>query len=47
MNPVMEKIMMSRWFVNFMESHLSTEDEAAQALGDLLIDSKHAELHRS
>ena len=42
MNPVVKKIMTSRWFVNFMGSHLSTEEEAAQALGGLLIDAKYA-----
>lgn len=34
--------MTSRWFVNFMGSHLSTEGEAARALGDLLINAKYA-----
>jgi NAD(P)-dependent dehydrogenase (short-subunit alcohol dehydrogenase family) len=42
MNPIMKKIITSRWFVNFMGSHLSTEDEAGQALGSLLIDDKYA-----
>ena len=42
MNPLMKKIMTSRWFVNFMGSHLSTEEEAARALGDLLISPKYA-----
>ena len=42
MNPIMKRIMMSRWFVNFMNSHLSTEEEAAQALGGLLIDAEHS-----
>jgi NAD(P)-dependent dehydrogenase (short-subunit alcohol dehydrogenase family) len=42
MNPIMKKIMSSRWFVNFMGSHLSTEDEAAQALGGLMIDAKYS-----
>src|SRR5215469_14100998 len=41
MNPIMKKIMMSRWFVNFMNSHLSTEVEAAQALGGLLADPQY------
>jgi NAD(P)-dependent dehydrogenase (short-subunit alcohol dehydrogenase family) len=40
MNPMMKKIMMSRWFVGFMGSHLSTEEEAAQALGRLVVDAK-------
>lgn len=42
MNPMMKKIMTSRWFVNFMGSHLSTEEEAARALGSLLVDPKYA-----
>lgn len=42
MNPIMKKIMTNRWFVNFMGSHLSTEEEAAQALGSLLVDAKYA-----
>jgi NAD(P)-dependent dehydrogenase (short-subunit alcohol dehydrogenase family) len=46
MNPIMKKIMMSRWFVNFMKSHLSTEGEAAQALGGLLIDAKYSGVSR-
>ena len=40
MNPLMKKIMMSRWFVNFRGSHLSTDEEAAEALGGLIVDSK-------
>jgi NAD(P)-dependent dehydrogenase (short-subunit alcohol dehydrogenase family) len=42
MNPLMKKIITSRWFVNFMGSHLSTEEEAARALGGLLIDAKYS-----
>lgn len=42
MNPIMKKIMMSRWFVNFMGSHRSTEEEAAQALGGLLADARYS-----
>lgn len=42
MNPLMKTIMTSRWFVAFMKSHLSTEEEAAQALGALLIDAKYS-----
>lgn len=42
MNPVMKKIMMSRWFVNFMGSHLSTDQEAAQAVGGLIADLKYS-----
>ncbi|MBV9182532.1 MAG: SDR family NAD(P)-dependent oxidoreductase, partial [Acidobacteria bacterium] len=41
MNPVMKTIMTSRWFVALMKSHLSTEEEAAHALGGLLIDAKY------
>jgi NAD(P)-dependent dehydrogenase (short-subunit alcohol dehydrogenase family) len=42
MNPVMKKIMTSRWFVNFMGSHLSTEEEAGRALGGLLVSPEYA-----
>ena len=42
MNPIMKRIMTSGWFVSFMGSHLSTEEEAARALGGLLVDSKYA-----
>jgi NAD(P)-dependent dehydrogenase (short-subunit alcohol dehydrogenase family) len=42
MNPIMKKIMTSRWFVDFMGSHLSTEEEAAQALCSLVIDTKYS-----
>lgn len=42
MNPIMKKILTSRWVVNFMGSHLSTEEEAAQALGGLLTDAKYS-----
>jgi NAD(P)-dependent dehydrogenase (short-subunit alcohol dehydrogenase family) len=42
MNAIMKMIMVSRWFVNFMGSHLSTEEEAAQALGGLLVDAKYS-----
>jgi len=40
MNLITKKIMTSRWFMNFMSSHLSTEEEAAQALGSLVTDAK-------
>jgi NAD(P)-dependent dehydrogenase (short-subunit alcohol dehydrogenase family) len=40
MNPIMKKIMTSRWFVNLMGSHLATEEEAAQALGGLVTNAK-------
>jgi NAD(P)-dependent dehydrogenase (short-subunit alcohol dehydrogenase family) len=36
MNPLMKRIMTSRRFVNFMGSHLSTEEEAGKALCELL-----------
>lgn len=42
MHPIMKKIITSRWFVNFMGSHLVTEEEAAQALGGLLTEPKYA-----
>lgn len=42
MNPMMKRIMTSRWFVSFMGSHLSTEEDAARAVGGLLVDSKYA-----
>lgn len=42
MPAMMKKIMMTRWFVNFMGSHLSTEEEAARALGGLLTDPKYS-----
>lgn len=44
MNPIMKKVMTSCWFVDFMGSHLSTEDEAAQALGGLVVDSKYSDV---
>ena len=40
MNPIMKAIMTSRWFVNFMGSHLSTEEEAGEGLGRLLLDDR-------
>jgi NAD(P)-dependent dehydrogenase (short-subunit alcohol dehydrogenase family) len=42
MNPIMKKVITSRWFVNFMGSHLATEEEAAQALGGLVTDTKYS-----
>ena len=42
MSYLMKKIMMSGPFVRFMGSHLSTEDEAAHALGRLIIDPQFA-----
>lgn len=44
MNPVMKRMITSRWFVNFMGSHLSTEQEAARALGGLLVSSKYSDV---
>jgi len=41
MNPLMKKIMTSRWFVNFMGSHLETEETAARALGGLITDPRY------
>lgn len=42
MNPIMKRVITSRWFVDFMGSHLSTEEEAAQALGALVSDPKYS-----
>lgn len=42
MNAILKMIVVSSWFVSFMGSHLSTEEEAALALGDLLCESKYA-----
>jgi hypothetical protein len=42
MNPIVKKIMTNHWFVNFMGSHLSTEEEAARALGSLMMDEKYS-----
>jgi NAD(P)-dependent dehydrogenase (short-subunit alcohol dehydrogenase family) len=42
MNPVMKVIMMSSWFVRFLGSHLSTEEEAGRALGGLVVDAKYS-----
>ncbi|HLW51715.1 MAG TPA: SDR family NAD(P)-dependent oxidoreductase [Candidatus Angelobacter sp.] len=44
MNPVLKKLVSQRWFVNFMGSHLSTEEEAGRALGGLLLDSRYSGL---
>jgi NAD(P)-dependent dehydrogenase (short-subunit alcohol dehydrogenase family) len=44
MNPLVKRIMTSRWFVNFMGSHLSTEEEAARALGSLVMDVKYTDV---
>jgi NAD(P)-dependent dehydrogenase (short-subunit alcohol dehydrogenase family) len=42
MNRLVKKVMTNRWFVNFMGSHLATEEECAEALGGLLVDEKYA-----
>src|SRR5438309_6957563 len=42
MNRLVKKIMTNRWFVNFMGSHLATEQECAEALGGLLVNEKYA-----
>lgn len=44
MNPVMKKIITSHWFVRFMGSHLSTEEEAGRALGGLLVSPEYAQV---
>lgn len=41
MNPIMKRIITMQWFVNFMGSHLSTEEEAGRALGDLVAREKY------
>jgi len=43
-NPILKIIIKSPMLVNFMGSHLSTEAEAAQALGELPIDGKYSGL---
>ena len=40
-NPILKMIILSPALVSFMGSHLSTEEEAARALGGLVIDAKH------
>ena len=42
MNPLMKAMITSRRFVSFMKSHLSTEQEAGQALGTLLVDARYS-----
>ena len=42
MNPIMKKIMMSGWFVKFMGSHVSNEEEAARALSGLLSEPQYS-----
>jgi NAD(P)-dependent dehydrogenase (short-subunit alcohol dehydrogenase family) len=44
MPPLLKLIMMSRWFVKFMGSHISTEEEAAKALARLVIDPAFAQV---
>ena len=41
MSPILKAIMTSNWFVSFMGSHLSTEEEAGRGLGGLLLDQKY------
>jgi NAD(P)-dependent dehydrogenase (short-subunit alcohol dehydrogenase family) len=41
-NPILKMIITSSAFVRFMGSHQSTEEEAAQALGGLLIDAQYS-----
>jgi NAD(P)-dependent dehydrogenase (short-subunit alcohol dehydrogenase family) len=41
-NPVLKMIIANPAFVKFMGSHYSTEGEAAQALGGLMIDAKYS-----
>jgi NAD(P)-dependent dehydrogenase (short-subunit alcohol dehydrogenase family) len=41
-NLILKLIIMSRGFVKFMGSHLSTEEESARALGGLITDAKYA-----
>lgn len=42
MPALLKMVIMSRWFVRFMGSHLSTEHEAARALGGLLVNPEYA-----
>ena len=42
MNPIMKRIITSPRVVKFMGSHLSTEEEAGQALGDLMVSAKYS-----
>jgi light-dependent protochlorophyllide reductase len=44
MKPIMKRIMMSPWFVKFMGSHLSTEEEAGRALGELVVSHKYSSM---
>jgi len=41
-NLILKTIIMSRWLVNFMGSHLSTEEEAARGLGGLIADARYS-----
>lgn len=41
-NPILKIIIHSPLLVNFMGSHLSTEQEAARAVGELLMDAKYS-----
>jgi NAD(P)-dependent dehydrogenase (short-subunit alcohol dehydrogenase family) len=42
--PIMRKIVARPWFVKFMGSHLSTEEEAGRALGSLAVDAKYSDV---
>jgi len=42
MNVILKMIMVSRWFVSFMGSHLATEKEAGRTLGELIYDGKYS-----
>ncbi len=42
MNVILKMIMVSRWFVSFMGSHLATEEEAGRILGGLIYDTRYA-----
>jgi len=44
MNPILKTIIRRRWFVNFMGSHLSTDEEAGRALGGLVMDAKYSDV---
>jgi light-dependent protochlorophyllide reductase len=41
-NPIVKKLMMRPWFIRFMGSHLTTEEEAGRALGGLVTDEKYS-----
>lgn len=41
-NPIMKKLMMQPWFIKFMGSHLTTDEEAGRGLGSLVADPKYS-----